>query len=282
MVKNLVGIATVALLAPVMLVAASSARGESVHNPGLAGRAKGEGLAALKHAAEAGKYLFIFFHNGTDQQTAVMRDVFDATMEKVADKADFVVVNTTDRSEKAIVEKFDAKRAPMPMVLAIASNGAVTGGYPLKFDEELLLGAFVSTSTEQCMKALQDGKLVFLCAQNESTKFGREALQAVRKVKADARYAKSMEIVVVDPTEETEAKAMKRLKVDTETDEAIILLMAPPGTILNRIKGPTTDQALLMAVQKALSSKGKPCCPGGKCGPKKGAGGKPAKAKHKS
>jgi hypothetical protein len=233
-----------------------------------------DGMAALKNAGEAGKYLFIFFHNGKDQQTQAMRQVFDATMEKVADKAESIVVKTTDRSEKAIVGKFDAKRSPMPMVLAIAPNGAVTGGFPIKFDERLLLEAFVSPSTQQCMKALQDGKLVLLCVHSEKTRFSSEAMRAVQAVKADAKYAKATEIVTVDPTDEAEAVAMKRLQVDTETDEAITLLMAPPGTIINRIKGATNKQALIAAVQKALAGQKKPCCPGGKCAPKKKTGSK--------
>ncbi len=266
MLKNFIGVAIIALIAPVMVTTAAMAQDE--------GERDRNGMAALKHAADAGKYLFIFFHNGNDQQTQAMRQVFDAATEKAADKAESIVVKTTDRSEKAIVEKFDAKRAPMPLALAIAPNGAVTGGFPIKFDEGLLLGAFVSPSTEQCLKALQDGKLVLLCVQSETAKFSSEAMEAARAVKADAKYAKTTEVVTVDMTDEAEAAAMKRLQVDTESDEAITLLMAPPGTVVNRIKGGAGKQALGAAVQKALGDQKKPCCPGGKCGPKKKTGGK--------
>ena len=87
-------------------------------------------MAAIKQAADAGKYLFMFFSKTDDDQTLAMRKVFDKAMEKVADRAQWIAVNVTDSSEKAIVAKFDLSRAPMPLVLAMAPNGAITGGFP--------------------------------------------------------------------------------------------------------------------------------------------------------
>ena len=51
-------------------------------------------------------------------------------------------------------------RAPMPLVLAIAPNGAITGGFPTRFEEEQLLGAFATPGTQKVIKSLQEGKLV--------------------------------------------------------------------------------------------------------------------------
>ena len=124
-------------------------------------------MAALREAARSNQYLFAFFFKADDEQTLAMRKVFDKAMEKVANRAHSVAVNTTDASEKSIVAKFDLDRAPMPLVLALAPNGAITGGFPTKFEEQQLLEAFASPTTEKCMKSLQDGKLVLLCVQNE-------------------------------------------------------------------------------------------------------------------
>ena len=57
-------------------------------------------MAAIKQAADAGKYLFVFFSKTEDDQTLAMRKVFDKAMEKVADRAQSVAVNITDASEK--------------------------------------------------------------------------------------------------------------------------------------------------------------------------------------
>jgi len=43
----------------------------------------GKGMAAIKQAADAGKYLFVFFSKSDDGQTLAMRKVFDKAMEKV-------------------------------------------------------------------------------------------------------------------------------------------------------------------------------------------------------
>ena len=44
-------------------------------------------MAAIKQAADAGKYLFMFFSKTDDEQTLAMRKVFDKAIEKVADRA---------------------------------------------------------------------------------------------------------------------------------------------------------------------------------------------------
>ena len=51
----------------------------------------------------------------------------------------------------------------MPLVLAVAPNGAITGGFPLKLTEQDVAGAFVSPGTAGCLKAMQARKLVLLC-----------------------------------------------------------------------------------------------------------------------
>lgn len=222
--------------------------------------------AVIQHAMDAKKYLFIFFYQVEDEETTALRKVFDNTMTKVADRAESVVARLADPSQKPLVNKFGADRAPMPMVLALAPNGAVTGGYPLKFDEQLLMSAFCSRSTWESLKALQDGKLVFFCIQNASTKFGAEALKAVQDVKADPQYTKLTEIVTIDPSDATETDALKRLSIEPNVDEAVTILLAPPATIITRFKGATTQAAIVAEIQKAAAGKGA-CCPGGKCGP---------------
>ena len=145
---------------------------------GVQERPSGRGMPALDQAAKDGKYLFVFFHKTEDEQTQSMRGLFDAAMRKVTDKAQAIVINVADAKEAQIVSKFDARRVPMPFVFAIAPNGAITGGFPLKFTEANLLDAFVSPSTAGCMKALQAGKLVLLCVHNDETQFGDETLKA--------------------------------------------------------------------------------------------------------
>ena len=127
------------------------------------------GLEAISRAAADGKYLFAFFWNTDNDHTVAMKRVFDDATAKVADRVMTVSVRVSDPAQSEIVKKYDLARAPMPLVWVIAPNGAIMDGFATKFEEQELLNAFAGPSTEKCMKALQDGKLVFLCVQNDST-----------------------------------------------------------------------------------------------------------------
>ena len=221
------------------------------------------GMGAMRKAAEAKKYLFALFRKEEDSQTSAMRAVLEQVMEEVADKADSVEVDVTASSERAIVDKFGLDRAPMPLIVAIAPNGAITGGFPTEVEKQKLLDAFASPSTQKCMKQLQDNKLVFLCVQNGGTKSNNEALKGVREFKADARFGQATEIVILDPTDTAEARFLKDLQIDPRTQTAVTVFLAPPGMPVAMYEGATSKDELVATLQKASSA----CGPGGTCGP---------------
>lgn len=223
----------------------------------------GRGMAALDEAARRGKYLFAFFWKDDDQPTQAMRQVFDETMKELADRADTVVVRVDDPAERPLVAKFGLDRAPMPLVLAVAPNGAVMGGFPREVTAKELREAFGSPCAEQCMKALQDGKLVFLCVQNASTRSHSEALAGVRQFQSDARYQSATEVVLLDPADSREAPFLKDLQIDPKTSVAVTAFLAPPGVIIAQFEGATDKEALVAALQRAASNP----CGGGACGP---------------
>ena len=220
-------------------------------------------MAAIDRAARAKKYLFVFFWRDELEPTLAMRKVFEAARAKVSDRADSLAVRVTDPAEKEIVAKFMLDRAPMPLVLALAPNGAMTGGFPTNFAEKDLLDAFASPCTAQCMKYLQENKLVLLCVQNDRTKSNDAALQAARDFKADARFSEASEIVILDPADKAEAKFLSDLKINPSTPEAVTAFLAPPGTAIALFEGPVTKDALVNTLQTAMSSP----CAGGSCGP---------------
>jgi len=233
-------------------------------------RGPGKGMAAIKQAADAGKYLFIFFFaKSDDEQSLAMRKVFDKTMEKAADRAQSVAVNITDPAEKEIVDKYDLSRAPMPLAFALAPNGAITGGFPTKFDEQQLMAGFATPGTQKVMKSLQDGKLVFVCVQSAKTKSNDVAMQGVRAFKTDTRFASATEIVMLDPTDTKEASFLTDLKVSPSTAEATTVFVAPPGTALGKFEGATSKDALVEVLSKASTGCGPGGCGPGGCGPKR-------------
>ncbi len=225
-----------------------------------------KGLAAIDSAARDGKYLFIFFWKTNDKQNQTMYGVFQSAMSKMSEQAEGVPINLASREEKPMVDRFGVSRAPMPLVVALAPNGAITKGFPIKFDENQLREGFVSPCTARCLKCMQDKKIVLLCIQNEKTQFTQAAMTAAQSFKADARDAKATEIITLNPEDQAEAAFLQDLKVDPRTSQAVTVILAPPGQPVASFVGAVTKDQIVAKVQAGPCASGQ-CGPGG-CSPK--------------
>lgn len=219
---------------------------------GAATIAASPGAAAIAKAAQVNKYLFIFFWKDDTYQSRVMRGVFQAAMKKAADKADSIEVQTGDPAEQQIVTRYGVSRSPMPLVLSLAPNGAITKGFPSRFDESQLLEAFVSPGTAACMKGLQDRKLVLLCVQQPSPQVRQVSLQkGVQDFATDETYGKHTQVVFIDPKDAKETSFLKGLQVDPQTAIPVTVLMSPPGSVVGTFAGDVTKDQLIAKLKSA-------------------------------
>jgi hypothetical protein len=185
-------------------------------------------------------------------------------MSKVADRAELAAINVSDPAGKTIVAKYGIDRSPVPLVLALAPNGAITKGFPLTLDENQLSQAFVSPAMATCLKALQARKLVLLSVQSRSPNMRQVSLQpGVTEFASDARFAAATEIVSVDAADPAEAALLEEFQVDPQSSKPVTVLLAPPGSVLAKFEGPVTKEQIAAKLASAQSG----CCPGGKCGP---------------
>jgi hypothetical protein len=238
----------------------SSVAAESAPSAG----ANGKVAAAMSEAAQANQYLFVFFYENDDDATKAARKTFDEAVKKITPAPQSVAVDRTAPAEQEIVAKYGVDRAPMPLVLAIAPVGAVTGGIKgADLTEERLRDAVASEGLQKCLKALQDGRLVLVCLQNGRTQANDAAMKGVNEFKADARFGGMTEIVKVDPSDAKETKLMAQLKADPKAKTAATALLAPPGVLVTKVDGATTKDGLMTSLQKAMSS----CAPGSGCCP---------------
>jgi hypothetical protein len=224
------------------------------------------GAAAVEAAARGGKYLFVLFYKEEDAATRAMRQALAAGLSGREARAGFVAVKATDPAEKALVDRFGVSRAPLPLVLALAPNGAVTGGFPLKLTEQQVAQAFVSPAQAASLKALQARKLVLLCVLPGA---GAAPPQGVRDFVADPQYRTAAEVVTVAAGDPAEATFLKQLQVEAHA-AAVTVLLAPPGPALGTFTGAVTKEQLVEKLKAARSGccPGG-CCPGGCCGPKR-------------
>lgn len=230
----------------------------------------GPAAAAIAEAAQADKYLFIFFYRDRDQATQTAREGFEGAARKYAGRALSATVDVTNKSDRELVARYGLDRSPMPLVLALAPNGAVTKSFTGDLAAADWETAFVSPSAQKSLKALQDRKLVFICIQNGQTQHNDEAMQGVKDFTATAQYAGTTEVIALDPADPAETHFLETLKVEPATAEATTVLMAPPGKIVGTYTGATAKDTFIAATKCAA----KGCDPKSGCG---GGGKKPAK-----
>lgn len=221
------------------------------------------GLAQLSSAAVNNRYSYVFFWKHESEATRRQLELFKSVVATIADQADAVTVCVADPDERATVEAFKVSRAPMPLVLAVAPNGAVTKAWPTNFTAEAARDGLVSEGMAACMKALQDDKLVLVSVQNASTASGRDAMQAALGFLEDPRFGEAAELVVIDPANRAEGRFLADLKVPTAPREAVTVVLAPPGRTVATFVGVVSAKELAAKVTDAAAG----CCPDGKCGP---------------
>jgi hypothetical protein len=215
--------------------------------------------AALLSAQQQNKYLFILFWKENGPATHAVKQALDAALARRGGQAAAVAVNTADAAESAVVAQFGVSRSPMPLVVAVAPNGAITGGFPLKLTEQDVAAAFVSPGTAACLKGTQARKLVLLCVQPSGT---RELPIGIRDFKADTQLGPATEIVTIQADDPTEAGLLKALKI-APAATTVTALIIPPGSSLGNFDHTATKQQLVDRLKSAPNT----CCPDGKCGP---------------
>lgn len=226
------------------------------------------GTQAMQEASKANQFLFLFCWKEDDANTQKMYQTFQTGVKELrSKKAGAAVasasVNITDPRQQETVKKFGLDRAPMPLVLAIAPNGAVTGGWPIRMSKEQMREAVVSNAAMQTLKALQSRKLVLLCLYHPTKDKKRPAFPGPRAFKATPPYGPATEMIVANMEEDREAPFLKQLRIEPSKTPDSFLLLAPPGNLVAQFASTATKDEI---VAKLKAAKSNPCA-GGKCGP---------------
>ena len=223
--------------------------------------------AGIRRVSESGKYAFVLFHRGGDGAVA-MREAVKKTVENVKGRAEAVEVDVADPASELVVQRYGVSRAPLPLILAIAPNGAVTGGFPGKCEPSALAEAMVGPKAATCMKILQEGKVVVVCVQPKASKSAEATLKAVAAFKEDKRVSGFAESVVIDPADQAENGFLGKLRVDVKSEAATTLLVTPPGRIVGVYTNEVNTDAMFADLARSMA--GATCGGGGGCGPSAG------------
>ncbi|HEY3323240.1 MAG TPA: hypothetical protein VGP72_22490 [Planctomycetota bacterium] len=239
----------IALLALAMfcVCAAHAAEGDAKASPG---------EAAIKQAAAAGKHLFMFLYAEDNTTTREARKAFEAGIAKMSDVAQSVAISRDAAAEKPLIEKYQLRAAPMPIVLVLAPNGAITMAVLAdSISEEKLRSAIASPVQQRCLKVLQEKKVVVLCAFDKTVAADDPSNQAVAEFKSSKLYGKIIEVLKVDPADAAEAAFLRQLQVDPNAHSTTVVV-APPRRLLGTFKDKVTTANLETALKSLLQDDG--------------------------
>lgn len=214
--------------------------------------------AALEQSQQEGRFTFVVFYRENSPQSQKMLEVVQQSISVRDGQAKLATTNVADPAEQTMIQRFGVSRAPMPMTVVVAPNGAVTGLFPRQVTETHLTSAIVPPVMMQCMKELQNQKLVFVCL----TRNEQAAVPAsVRALQLDPQFKDRMTLVGLNVHDTAEAKLMSQLKVDAnQIHGPYAALIAPPGVLVGHFTGTSTAEQIAAAIHKAGQCCDDPTC----------------------
>lgn len=218
---------------------------------------------AMQQAAKDGRYALLCFWQGNSAETQTFRKGFAEAAAKEGHRAVAIEVQADAQANAELIRRLQLDRAPRPLALAFAPNGAVTRGFQ-QFPAEGFAGVFVGPSLAACLKVTQEGKLAVIGFANAKTKDGEATLTAAKAFLAEDAVKSIAALVTVDPAVPADSDLCQALKIAPDTNVSMVALLVPPGRMIGLFSAPVTKEQLLAALAKASSGG---CGPGHGCGP---------------
>jgi len=202
----------------------------------------------------APKFKFILFWKENNKPTQTMAEALKKAVEQRAQRAEWTSVNITDITKRVMVERYHVERAPMPIVICVAPNGAVTAGITRQqITDEVVENALVTPAMAEATKALQEKRIVVIQVKRDAqqvTPIG------VVDFMADPMFSARTTALSVSLGDEAESRFVREMEVKPEeVADSVIVVLAPPGVLVGKYPaGVTKDQ-----IGAALHAAGK-CC----------------------
>lgn len=212
----------------------------------------------IETATKEGNSVFLVV---TDPNTTGTDKAMEIATQAKAGLSKSVVVkmNRSDAENSELVTKYRLTGAPLPLILVIASNGIVTGGFLLnQATPEVLVKAVPSPKKAYVLKTLSDGKSVFLVVTGKSMKEKSSVLNTCQQACIEMQNnARMIEVSLDDPKE---AQFLTELKVDKTAQEAMTYVINSQGQITGAFNDDVNSTTLVASAKKVAASG---CCPGG-------------------
>ena len=231
------------LLLGIMLIAAM---------PGMASVKTDIEKAAAKH-----KHVFLIVTEpgaiGIEKVRGVVNQAHEAMPESVV-----VEMNRAASANSQLVKDYRLAGVKTPFVLVVASNGVPAGGMlGAQATSGALLQMIPSPRQADTIKAISEGKAVFLVASRDSMSVTSKVLEAC---KAACTQLKGKAVIVpIDMDDSKETGFLKKMQMSTDSTAPLTYVLNPQGKLIWKTIGVPPVNVLVRAAAK----KGGGCCPGG-------------------
>jgi hypothetical protein len=212
---------------------------------------------AISQAEQKGDFLFMLFYDKKDDSFQQMQKTIQEFSKNSSKKVLTYEALTTDAKDSDISQKYGVNRAPLPLLLIFAPNGAITGGFPQKVTQEQLSSGMAPKLVMSILKTVQAGKIALVLLQNNTTKFNSETAKTADDFSKDQRLAGYVDIINHDPNDSEIKDFLTQCSIKEKIGEAATVLIVPPGKIGGVYSGKVTKETLIAGLAS---------CSGGGCG----------------
>jgi len=223
---------------------------------------------AIESANKSGLAVFLVITDPGNANTQQAMDIANQAHSKYT-KSGVVQMNRSDASNKDLVAKYSVSNAPLPLILVIASNGLVTGGYPsYQATADLLIKVIPSPVKADVMKALSNGKSVFLVVSRKDMTEKNEVMNTCAQ--ACIEMQNNTKLIGLDLEDQKEKAFIAEMKIDPAITSPQTFVINSKGQINGTFNDEVNTTTLVSTAKKLPAAKGcgSSCAPGA-CGTKK-------------
>jgi hypothetical protein len=206
----------------------------------------------------APKFKFILFWKENNAATQGMTEALKQAVAQRSQRAEWISVNVTDGAQRPIVDRYHVERAPMPMVLCIAPNGAITGGITRQLTDAAIDKALVTPMMTEATKALQDKRIAVIHVKRDP----KLALPAgAAGFIADPAFKDRSTVINVSLDDAAEARFVKEMEFKPEElSDSMIVVLAPPGVLVGKYQGSVSTEQIATDLHAAGKCCNDPNC----------------------
>jgi hypothetical protein len=223
---------------------------------------------SIESANKSGLAVFLVITDPGNANTQQALDIANQAHSKIV-KSEVIQMNRSDAANKELVTKYGVSNAPLPLILVIASNGVVTGGYPsYQATADLLANLVPSPVKSDVLKALSNGKSVFLVVSSKNMKEKDDVMNTCSQ--ACIEMQNNAKLIGLDLDDQKEKAFIAEMKIDPTITSPQTFVINSKGQITGTFNVDVNTTTLVATAKKLPAAKG--CCPSGSgagCGTKK-------------